>query len=66
MGPSTFDTCVGFVAVSPGMPVLLASDTLWDVFLICPWRFCGDNFVLDGRYIIDIFVVIGWLQVYKE
>ena len=46
VGPSAFDTRVGFIAVCSGVPLLLASDTFWDVFLIHPRRFCVDNFVL--------------------
>jgi hypothetical protein len=46
MGPYAFYTRIGFVTISSGVTVLLASDALWDVFLIYPGRFFMDNFVL--------------------
>ena len=39
VGPSAFDTRVGFITVSSSVPVLLASDALWNVFLVYPTWF---------------------------
>ena len=66
VGLSAFDARIGFIAICSGVPVLLASDTLWDVFIVHPRRFYVDNFVLQGRYIIDAFIVIDWFQVNKK
>jgi len=46
--------------------IVLASDALWTLFLVDPRRFYEDDFVLKGRYIIDVFVVFSWFQVHEK
>jgi hypothetical protein len=65
MGPSAFDAHEGSVTVCFGMSIVLASHTLDDVFVFS-WWFNHYNTVQHLANVIDIFIVIGRLQVYEE
>ena len=63
---TTFDTRVGFVTVRSCVSVLLTSCAFWDVFLVCPRGFDVDYLILDGCFIVYVFIVVSWFQVNEE
>ena len=63
---TAFDTRVGFVTVRSCVSVLLTSCALWDVFLVCPRGFDVDYLILDGCFIVYVFIVVSWFQVNEE
>ena len=60
MWATTFDTRVGFVAVRSCVSILLTSYALWDMFLVRSRRFYVDNLILDGHYIVYVFIIGCW------
>ena len=63
---AAFDTRVVFVTVRSCVSVLLTSCALRDVFLICSWGLDVDDLILDGCYIVYVFIVVSWFQVNEE
>ena len=63
MRATTFTTRVGVVAVRSCGSVLLTSCALGDVFLLCPRRFDVDDLILNGCYIVYVFIIVSWFQV---
>ena len=63
---TAFDTRVGFITVRSCVSVLLTSCALWDVFLVCTREFDVDDLILDGCYIVYVFIVVSWFQVNEE
>jgi len=55
---TTFDSRICSVAVSSLMSVLLAACALRDVIFVCSGWFYVYDFVLNGRYFVNFFIVL--------
>jgi len=63
---TTFDACIGPVAVSSHVSVLLAVCTLRDVIFVCSGWFYVYDFVLNGRYFVNFFIVLGRFKINEK
>jgi len=63
---SAFDTVACLITIFTRVPVLLAPYALLYVWFGGTRGFCMNDFVLDGLYSVDVFVVFGWFEGYEE